>query len=740
MIKLAKYLKPYILSIIFCFILLFGQAICDLSLPNLMSDIVNVGIQKKGIEYSAPEVITDNGYNLITSFMSDQDKETFSKNYSYIQTGKITNTYNEYLKKYPLLEDESIYVLKKDHKISTETLSKLYSKSTMAMILSLRSLSPEFGSYNADDVTSLKFEDMRKMSPILESLPKSAIDSYISSAESVDGELREQIATVITQKLYTGIGVDLGALQNRYTTKIGLYMIVLTLLGAIATILVSFLSSRISSGVSKVLRRDVFKKVQGFSNNEFDHFSTASLMTRTTNDITQIQTFIMTAIRTICYAPIMGIGGTIIALEKCNSMGWIISLSVITILGFIAIVFSIEIPKFLRIQKLVDKLNLITNEHLNGMMVIRAFGTQKFEENRFEKVNVDLTNINRFVNRIIALLMPAMMFIMNMFMLLIVWIGAGEISKANMQVGDMMAFMQYAIQIMTSFLVISMIFVLIPRAKVSADRIAEVIYTDASVKDAKHPVKLAQNHSGKIEFKNVSFKYGGADDYVLSNISFTAIPGQTTAFIGSTGSGKSTLVNLIPRFYDPTEGEILLDGTNIKMIEQKSLHDDIGYVPQKGILFSGTIASNIAYGKKDANDIDIKDAAEVAQVTEFIENCDGRYNAVISQGGSNVSGGQKQRLSIARALIKKAKVYIFDDSFSALDFKTDVLLRKALVKYTKNATVFIVAQRVNTIMDAEQIIVLDEGRIVGKGTHKELLETCDTYREIALSQLSKEEL
>ncbi len=740
MIKLAKYLKPYILSIIFCVILLFGQAMCDLSLPNLMSDIVNVGIQRKGIEYSAPEVISDNGYNLITTFMSDQDKDTFSQNYSYVQTGKITNTYNDYLKKYPLLADESIYVLKKDHKTSTEELSKIYSKSTMAIIISLRSLSSDFGSYNADDVTSLSFEDMHKMSPILESLPKSAIDSYISSAENVDAELREQIATVITQKLYTGIGVDLSALQNRYTIKIGLYMLALTVLGAIATILVSFLSSRISSGVSKVLRRDVFKKVQSFSNNEFDHFSTASLITRTTNDITQIQTLIMMGIRMICYAPIMGIGGTIMALEKCDSMGWIIALSVIIILGFIAVIFSIALPKFKLIQKLIDRLNLVTNEHLNGMMVIRAFGTQKFEENRFDKANTDLTNTNRFVNRIISLLMPLMMFVMNIFILLIVWIGAGEISKSNMQVGDMMAFMQYAIQIMTSFLVISMIFILIPRAEVSADRIAEVIYTDVSVKDEKHPVKLAQNHSGKIEFKNVSFKYGGADDYVLSNINFTAVPGQTTAFIGSTGSGKSTLVNLIPRFYDPTEGEILLGGTNIKMIEQRSLHYDIGYVPQKGILFSGTIASNITYGKKDANDIDIKDAAEVAQVTEFIDKCDGKYNATISQGGSNVSGGQKQRLSIARALVKKAKVYIFDDSFSALDFKTDALLRKALVKYTKNATVLIVAQRVSTIMDAEQIIVLDEGKIVGKGTHKELLQTCDTYREIALSQLSKEEL
>ncbi len=743
MIKLAKYLKPYVMSLIFCVLLLFGQAMCDLSLPNLMSDIVNVGIQERGIENPTPEIMSEKAYNLITIFMSEADKQIFSKNYSYIQTGKVTNNYNEYIKKYPLLEDESIYILKKDNKTDLDALSKLYSKSTMAMIISLKSLASnlENGSqFNTDDVTSLKFTDIYYLTPIFQSLPAEAIDKSIEDASKVDSALSRQIATAITQKFYTEAGVDLGALQNRYTTKIGIYMIVLTLLGAAATMSVSFLSSRISAGVSKVLRRDIFRKVESFSNNEFDKFSTASLITRTTNDVTQVQTIIMMGIRMIVYAPIMGIGGTILALEKCASMGWIIALNVLVILGIISIVFSITMPKFKSIQKLIDKLNLVTREHLSGMMVIRAFGTQKFEENRFDNANKNLTDVNKFVNRMICLLMPAMMFLMNAISLLIVWVGSNEISKANMQVGDMMAFMQYAMQIIISFLVISMIFILVPRAAVSADRIAEVLYTDIAIKDEKKPIKLPENHSGKIEFKNVSFKYEGADEYVLENISFTALPGKTTAFIGATGSGKSTLVNLIPRFYDVTEGEILIDNINIKSISQQELHDNIGYVPQKGILFSGTIASNIAYGKKDANEIDITEAAEVAQASEFIEGFKGKYYSEISQGGSNVSGGQKQRLSIARALIKKAKVYIFDDSFSALDFKTDAMLRKALTKYTKHSTVFIVAQRISTIMNAEQIIVLDEGKIVGKGTHEELLETCDTYKEIALSQLSKEEL
>lgn len=743
MIKLAKYLRPYILSLLFCVIFLFGQAMCDLSLPNLMSDIVNIGIQKRGIENPTPEVISEKGYKLITLFMSTQDQEIMAQNYNYIQNGKITNNYNDYLKKYPLLEETSIYILDQNHKTDISELSKIYSKGTMAMIISLKSLSSNLGdntSYETKDITKLTFENIYYLTPILESLPKEFIDKSISAANDVDESLSAQVATAITQKLYTEVGVDLGSLQSRYTIKIGLYMLVLTLAGAAATMSVSFLSSRISAGVSKVLRRDVFRKVQNFSTSEFDKFSTASLITRTTNDITQIQTLVMMGIRMICYAPIMGIGGTIMALDKCASMGWIIALNVLLIIGFISIIFSIALPKFKSIQKLIDKLNLVTREHLSGMMVIRSFGTQEFEEARFDKANKDLTNANKFVNRAIALLMPTMMLIMNTLSLLIIWVGAKEIANANIQVGDMMAFMQYSMQIIMAFLMIAMIFILVPRAAVSADRISEVLYTDVTIKDQKNAVKLPENHSGKIEFKNVSFKYYGADGYVLENINFTASPGQTTAFIGATGSGKSTLVNLIPRFYDVTDGEILIDNINIKSIAQKDLHQDIGYVPQKGILFSGTIASNLGYGKKDFTEMDIKDAAEVAQASEFIENFKGKYYSPISQGGSNVSGGQKQRLSIARALVKKARIYIFDDSFSALDFKTDALLRKALIKYTRNSTVLIVAQRVSTIMNAEQIIVLDEGKIVGIGTHKELLENCNTYKEIASSQLSKEEL
>ena len=740
--KLAIYIKPYILTVLFCFAILFVEAMCELNLPNLMSNIVNIGIQDSGIENSAPEVISKNGFQLMTGFMNQSEKKLVNENYISVRTGGLSAEYNEYLSKYPLLATEDIYVLKQNRNTSIEKLNSCFNNASMTMILGLKQISEKnvIADEASKDISNINLDNLYKIIPVLENLSDSQIDSLRNDAASVDDSIVSQSAIMLNKQFYKEVGIDLFSMQSRYISKIGVYMIIMTLLSAGAAITVSFFASRIAAGVSKVLRRDVFKKVESFSNSEFDKFSTASLITRTTNDITQIQTVLVFAVRMICYAPIMAIGATIMAAGKSKSMSWIIVLGAVVLIGLISIIYAIAMPKFKLVQKLVDKINLITRENLSGMMVIRAFGTQKFEEDRFEKANSDLTKVNLFVNRVIVFMMPAMMFIMNSINLLVVWNGAHQIAASNMQVGDMMAFMQYAIQVIMSFLMISIMFILIPRASVSAERISEVLETEPIIKDKSNPVKLSDDHSGTVEFKNVSFKYSDAAEYVLKDINFISRPGETTAFIGSTGSGKSTLINLIPRFYDVTEGEILLDGIDIRNISQHDLRENIGYVPQKGILFSGDIASNLRYGDKNSTDEDIRKAADIAQATDFIESTEGGFNNPISQGGTNVSGGQKQRLSIARALVKKAKVYIFDDSFSALDFKTDAMLRKALREYTTNSTVLIVAQRVSTIMSADQIIVLDKGHMVGKGTHEELLKTCETYQEIATSQLSKEEL
>ena len=740
--KLAIYIKPYILTVLFCFAILFVEAMCELNLPNLMSNIVNIGIQDSGIENSAPEVISKNGFQLMTGFMNQSEKKLVNENYISVRTGGLSAEYNEYLSKYPLLATEDIYVLKQNRNTSIEKLNSCFNNASITMILVLKQISEKnvIDDEASKDISNINLDNLYKIIPVLENLSDSQIDSLRNDAASVDDSIVSQSAIMLNKQFYKEVGIDLFSMQSRYISKIGVYMIIMTLLSAGAAITVSFFASRIAAGVSKVLRRDVFKKVESFSNSEFDKFSTASLITRTTNDITQIQTVLVFAVRMICYAPIMAIGATIMAAGKSKSMSWIIVLGAVVLIGLISIIYAIAMPKFKLVQKLVDKINLITRENLSGMMVIRAFGTQKFEEDRFEKANSDLTKVNLFVNRVIVFMMPAMMFIMNSINLLVVWNGAHQIAASNMQVGDMMAFMQYAIQVIMSFLMISIMFILIPRASVSAERISEVLETEPIIKDKSNPVKLSDDHSGTVEFKNVSFKYSDAAEYVLKDINFISRPGETTAFIGSTGSGKSTLINLIPRFYDVTEGEILLDGIDIRDISQHDLRENIGYVPQKGILFSGDIASNLRYGDKNSTDEDIRKAADIAQATDFIESTEGGFNNPISQGGTNVSGGQKQRLSIARALVKKAKVYIFDDSFSALDFKTDAMLRKALKEYTTNSTVLIVAQRVSTIMSADQIIVLDKGHMVGKGTHEELLKTCETYQEIATSQLSKEEL
>ncbi|MDB2150579.1 ABC transporter ATP-binding protein [Clostridium butyricum] len=532
-------------------------------------------------------------------------------------------------------------------------------------------------------------------------------------------------------------GITVG--DKNFIIKTGFTMLGISLLSAVFTIIVSFLAAKIAAGMCRTIRNDLFTNIETFSNAEFDKFSTSSLITRTTNDITQIQMLIVMSIRMIFYAPIMAIGGFVHALANSKSMSWIIALAIICLLGLILTIFTIAMPKFKIIQNLIDKLNLVVRENLDGILVIRAFNTQEFEENRFDKANKDLTDTNLFVNRVMVSMMPIMTLIMNLVTVLIVWVGANQVSGFKMDVGEMMAYMQYVMQIIFAFLMLSMMFIMIPRASVSGDRIADVLEAKTSIKNNDIASKI-DNCTGLVEFKNVCFRYPGGDEDVLNNISFTARPGETTAFIGSTGSGKSSIINLIPRFYDPSSGEVLIDGINIKNIDLHELRKNIGYVPQKGILFSGTIKSNLSYADKNASDENILRAASIAQAMEFIDSKPERFDEIIAQGGNNVSGGQKQRLSIARALLSKPQIAIFDDSFSALDFKTDAALRKALKKETGSSTVLLVAQRISTIMNAEQIIVLDNGHIAGKGTHENLMKTCNIYREIALSQLSQEEL
>lgn len=753
MLRLKKYMKPYILACILSIILLFGQGISDLNLPNLMSDIVNIGIQRSGIEHSSPDAISSDGMTMLQHFMTNEQKKTLTDNYTVIDSS--SGNFDDYKEKYPYLNNssKSIYVLNENlsENIYRENLDDIFGKSGFAFVLAMKDLSSKMGTEtqsNSGDMSSMDMSeiDMSQIYQVVNSpmfstiVPQSDIDKYIENAANADPTITESVSTSFTKIFYEELGINVSDIQSAYIFKIGIYMILITLLGAVSSILVSLLASKIGAGVARKLRSDLFTKVESFSNNEFDKFSTASLITRTTNDITQVQMLITMGLRMVCYAPIVGIGGVILAMGTTSSMSWIILLAILLLLVIMLIVFKVAMPKFKIIQKLIDRLNLVIRERLSGILVIRAFGTENHEEERFEKANKNLTNVNLFVNRVMAFLMPSMMFIMNGVSLLIVWVGSHQIEQATIQIGNMMAFIQYAMMIIMSFLMIAIMFIIIPRASVSADRIADVLECELSIKDKENPTKLPENAKGEIVFENVSFKYNNAESNVISDISFTAKPGQTTAFIGSTGSGKSTLINLIPRFYDVTEGKITFDGIDIRDISQYDLRENIGFVPQKGILFSGDIASNLRYGKNDATDDEIHTAAMIAQSEEFINSKPEKYSSPIAQGGTNVSGGQKQRLAIARALVKKAPVYIFDDSFSALDFKTDAALRKALKKYTGNSTVLIVAQRISTIMHAEQIIVLDEGKIVGKGTHNELLKNCETYHEIAVSQNSASEV
>lgn len=755
MLKLLKYMKKYSASLIVIVLLLFTQAMCDLSLPDYTSDIVNVGIQQGGISSAVPEVMRESSLEEMSLFLSDEDYDYVEKSYLTAKDYKFDNAkgYDKLLKKYPEMASEPTLVLREQG--SEEGLVTLGDKLAKAELIihklneggedvaamqeqlmaGMQQLAAQGGAALPADATLI---DILKMMPKeqLSKMQEEINKEFATMPESIIA----QTAVIYVKSEYAALGADTDSIQNGYIWSAGFKMLAVSLVGAMASIIVGLLSAKIAAGLGMNLRSKVFNKVVGFSNNEFDKFSTASLITRSTNDIQQVQMVMVMMLRIVIYAPIMGIGGVIKVLQNNVSMVWIVAMTVVIVLGIMGTLFLIAMPKFKKVQQLIDKLNLVTREILTGLSVIRAFSTEKHEEGRFDDANKNLTKTNLFVNRIMTVMMPTMMLIMNGVTVLIVWIGAQNIEAGAMQVGNLMAFIQYTMQIVMSFVMISMMSIMLPRASVSANRIVEIIDTKTDIHDPQSSKLFVKSKKGFVEFRDVCFRYPKAEEDVLSHLTFTAKPGQTTAIIGSTGSGKSTLVNLIPRFYDVTSGAILIDGVDVRETTQHDLRDKLGFVPQKGVLFSGTIASNIKYGAPDASEEEMRRAAEIAQATAFIEDSENGFDRDISQGGSNVSGGQKQRLSIARAIAKRPEIFVFDDSFSALDYKTDVALRRALKKETSESTVIIIAQRISTILHAEQIIVLDEGEIAGIGTHKELLNTCEVYNQIATSQLSKEEL
>ncbi len=725
MLKTLRNLKESWVSVIIIVLLLIVQATCDLTLPDYTSKIVNVGIQNGGIEEVAPDALRKSTMESLLIFT--EDDETILSCYEEISKENFEEKEYEKLKKqYPALENEVLYKIKKLDKEEKENLNTI-----MAKPLTI--------------ISYLQNGEMQEQMQTQMSMPKEQLNLVIAEInkqlDDMQDSILEQAAIQAVKQEYKDMGVNTDNIQNKYIIISGIKMLGISLIIMLSAIIIMLLSAKVGARLAKTLREKVFKKVLSFSNKEFSEYSTASLITRSTNDIQQIQNLIGMLFRVVVYAPIMGIGGFLRVLNQSdNSMAWIIGVAILAILFVVGTLFSIAMPRFKKLQKLIDKLNLVAREILTGLPVIRAFNTEEREEKRFDLSNIDLTKTNLFVNRAMSFMMPILMLIMNSISLLIVWVGAHGVDNGTMQVGNMMAFIQYTMQIVMSFLMISMMSIILPRASVSANRINEVLETDEFIKQSKNPKELNPYKKGLVEFKNVGFKYPDSDEEVLSDITFTAKPGETTAIIGSTGSGKSTIVNLIPRFYDITSGNLLIDGVDIKDISNKDLRKIIGFVPQKGILFSGTIESNIKYGNPEMPDEQMIEAARISQSEEFIEAKPLKYQEPIAQGGSNVSGGQKQRLSIARAIAINPEIFVFDDSFSALDFKTDSILRAELSKKTKNKTVIIVAQRINTILNADQIIVLEDGKIVGKGTHQELMKNNETYKQIALSQLSEDEL
>ena len=744
MLKLVKYLKSSIGPILLVVALLVVQAMCDLALPEYTSRIVNVGIQQGGIENAVPQVIRQSEMEHLFLFMSESDQAMLLEHYEELERSALSeNEYTSLVKKYPVLADEPLYRLKKVDAQTVEELDGLLSR-PMLIAAGLASDSEEMAAIREGMMANIPASADMSIFDLLAQMPAEQRAQFLEQVSGMMNQLPESMisqgAVLYVKAEYKAIGMNTDSIQTNYVLLSGLKMQSLSLASMLATILVCFQASRVAASLGRELRGRIFRKVVSFSNAEFDRFSTASLITRSTNDIQQIQMLFVMLLRIVFYAPILGIGGVLKVLNTNTSMAWIIAVAVMAILTLVLVLFAVAMPKFKIMQKLVDKLNLVTREILTGLPVIRAFSTQKHEEKRFDDANQDLTRTSLFVNRVMTFMMPVMMLIMNGISILIVWTGSHGVDTGAMQVGDLMAFIQYTMQIIMSFLMISMISIMLPRASVSAERIQEVLETDPMIREPEQAQSFDQSRKGVLEFRNVSFHYPNAEGDVIHHVTFTARPGQTTAIIGSTGSGKSTLVNLIPRFYDVTEGEILLDGVDIRQVSQHDLRARIGYVPQKGVLFSGTIASNLKYGRPDMADGEMEQAARIAQAEDFITAKPDGYEAEIAQGGTNVSGGQKQRLSIARAIAVNPEVYIFDDSFSALDYKTDVTLRKALQQVTAESTVIIVAQRISTILHAEQIIVLDEGNVAGIGTHQELMESCEVYQQIALSQLSKEEL
>jgi ATP-binding cassette subfamily B protein len=745
MLRLRSYLKPYLLLIILTIALLFVQAFADLALPEYLAKIVNVGIQQGGIEYAVPEAIRKSSMDHVLLFVSEEEKAQILESYIYVD--QDSPDYEQYVQDYPALENEPIYVLKDLDQEQMAALEAVMAEPLLIVYTMEQAMAdPE----KAAQLAQGSQFDLSKLPPgtdlfaLLSQMPEEQLAQMQQAIDEQFAALSEsmvnQMAVIAVEAEYEALGMNTAALQTSYILQTGGMMLLISLLGGVCMVVTGYLAAVTAAGAARDIRKDVFSKVEGFSSTEFDKFSTASLITRSTNDVTQVQMVIFLILRMVFYAPIIGIGGVIRAIDTSASMSWIIAVAVLALLSLIIIVFSIALPKFRIIQSLIDRLNLVTRENLSGMMVIRAFNKQQFETLRFDKANRDLTDTSLYISRIMVTVMPIMMLIMNGISLLIIWVGAHQVAESKMQVGDMMAFMQYAMQIVFAFLMLSMLIIFLPRAAVSGGRIADVLETETTINDPATPKRFSEPFAGRIEFRDVSFRYPGAPDDVLHDITFTAEPGQTVAFIGSTGSGKSTVVNLIPRFYDVTGGSIYVDGVDVREVRQSDLRDKIGYIPQKGMLFSGTIESNLRYADKDASPEMLSEAADIAQASEFIFAKEEGLAAEIAQGGQNVSGGQKQRLAIARALVKKPPIYIFDDSFSALDFKTDSALRRALKEKTGDSTVLIVTQRVATIKNADHIVVLDEGRVVGQGKHHQLLEQCETYQEIAYSQLSKEEL